>query len=619
MSLSPIQIARYLLLLCGAVPAGWVCKSWVFNQSTLLRDTPGLTVASLDANALSHADRIQSRLMIAEALVDADASVIPLIADVFLQNGKLDRRAWSVLFSCWMKVNPREAWGFANRHTETSNSIGLPVIALEQWAEIDPQAARKILDAPDIRQYTALIRGMLKSDVSAAFHLMDEALAAGIKPEGLFQNDTNALFEEEQFMKLARIDPAYAVIWTERSKHKNLLGPVFLGWIDRNPQDARKWLDQRNDGPEILVESARYMSRMSGHYRPERMDLFMTWLPPGRTRNEIMRDALLSLAYGDPDLALKEVSRLLPDPVNRTETLGKIAGIVAMTDYAKAWDIVSLAGPADIKSQLLAGWIEVDKDHTRKLMEKLPAEDVARVAGDCIGRWVSRDPEDAVRWLARKLENQGDPVVVEQWLGGLDMHGDSLRDLVNTLPNGTVRTALAIAVADELANSDPTRALRFARESASSNDVADAVYQSWASRDPMSALEQLAADDDASETAWKNVVNETCVKLPHETVGAIETLPPGQTRDAAVLAMVHQSAFGSDPLPVTGWALSIDDADSRHSALELVFTRISLDLRAARNWEMANAMRGLIQQSEDLPETERERWLERINREFTRP
>ena len=633
--------SRCLAIFCAALAAGWMVRQRVPTQATRPAAAPPRAAAPLDVAKLATVDCLHSRMLIAEALVDADAAGLARIAEVFLTAKQADARAWSAIFGCWMRLAPAAAWGFARRQAEPVGDMNLTLIALQQWAALDPQEARRVLDAPDASQYSALIRGALQHDVEGGFRLLDEALGTGVDVEEGALGGTC-------FVELARVDPPAAVAWTERLNLPGMLLHVLLGWVERSPAEAREWLEQRLDGADILTGSVGLASISRDAYRPELMNAFMSLIPPGKHKNDLVQEVLEVLAGGEPDFALKEALRLLAYPSARAEVIGAIASVMAKHDFSKALEILSLveppapgttrlenaadsewlaAGPCpypnrgaqEIKLELLERLIEVDKDDALRQMEKLTAEELGLMQGEGIREWAKRDPEEAATWLARKLGHHGELTSVICWFMNMEMHGEPLRELVSSLPHGTVRTALAIAAADDIFTSDPAAALQFARESATSTEVADRVYQSWIARDPKDALARMAADPDASPAAWQNAVDNTFGKFPAETTAAMAALPPGNARDAAVLAMVKKSTAASDPLPLVTWALSIDEENSRENALEAVFTRIGLDLRLAGDAATAAALREALRHCEHLVDSERNRWLERLNREVAHP
>ena len=263
-------------------------------------------------------------------------------------------------------------------------------------------------------------------------------------------------------------------------------------------------------------------------------------------------------------------------------------------------------------------WMKAtDKEEAIRLMDRIPAQDISTVADDAFGLWAYRDYEEAVRWLAGKLGEQGDFGEVE------DMVNDAANmevqlPLLRSLPEGTVRNALAAKVAAEMAEADPLAALDFAHEAGTSDEVVARVYDAWSENDPVAALNHLAGDADAPAEAWEEVTEEAFKKDPEIAAQAIETLSNSPARDTAIRSMV-KSMVEDDPLQAGAWALALGDPDKRKAAIEEVFGKVSMDLRLARDPATAEELRQQLNDAADLPEAERQHWSDRIDREFTGP
>jgi hypothetical protein len=641
----------------AALLAGWTCRQALSRNDATL-PTPQADPAAAQAEALpSSRGDLEVRIWLAGALGDADASRLEEIAALLAAVPELDEKAWHGLFSCWFLKDPAAAWAFA------ADSGTLRGIALEEWAALDPAAARAAADSPSTDEWLQLVRGAGRKDVVVAFHFLGEALAAGLALDFDSFVPLHPLgMEPLQLAELARTDPLLAVKWAERFKRSSLLGAVLSGWHESNPAEALTWLEQRPDRDKILFDLADYLEDIDVPYRPALADLLVDLLPAGNDRLEALHQVLESLGRVDPDLAAKEAARIFPDPELRAEAIGKIASIVAETDFDKAWQILDqldpsvqgirrvdlpsvevsdggltrsvnafssyqweltsmrgLVSPADIRSDLLQSLLDVDKEAAIRLMDRIPADDFAGVGEAAFDTWHARDPEEAVRWLATKLGDQGE----------LDDAGDllerdwqdpaALRDLIQDLPAGTVRSALARRAAADLAESDPQAALRFARDFSTAPEVVEEVYQTWAENDARAAFEQLAADPDAPPSVWARIAGEALNEAPEEFTRLVAELPDGAARDAAAAVIVQVAGRSDDPLPAAGWALAIRGEAERQAALEEVFQRLGGDLRIAREESTAESLRELVASSDLMPEAEKARWLERIGQEFTTP
>lgn len=570
--------------------------------------------------------------------------------------GNPDKKIWAAIFLRWFKENPREAWRFTLNQSELNPAMDLRLQALEQWAALDPVSARAAVQTPGDPQFKALVRGAMRGDVEAAFRLMDEALKSEEPLDtAILQGQDNFGVEEEHFAALARKNPAAAIAWAERVTGSPFLGPVLVGWLETGPAAAREWLERRPDSARILDGAFNFMMWTGKSYSSQVMDACIAMTPEGNDRIESVNEVLERLAYFDPEKALKEVVRIFKDPANQAESIGKIASIVAEHDPAKAWELLDglgssstgirrvqlpaietgdgtsdtdglglfqyawsltsmrgLISPAELRSDLLEKLIEVDKEQAILLMNRIPSAGFMDSAGNCIERWGSRDPEEACGWLALKLGSQGDvdDLRSRSLLNELDQ--ETLHKLAADLPPGTVRTAVLTQLASELAKEDPLAALEFAKEQGAGVESVSAIYEKWATVNPQHALKHLVANPDGPPAAWEAVVGRSLKEFPEDTARAVDSIPAGAVRDAAISSLVDEEVKGDDPLPSAGWAVTLRDEKKRRHAMEALIDRVGMDLHFAGDAKTAAALRELVSKADGMAADEKSRWLDRI-------
>jgi hypothetical protein len=596
-------------------------------------------------------DDLATRTWLAENLPDADSARLKEIATRLAGAADTSPVMWRGLFSCWMEKDPATAWAFV------AGNHDLHAIALEEWAAIDPASARAALQSPSADDLTALVRGAVKKDVVAGFRFLDEALAAGA--EAMDGAKQRFGLDDRHFAELASKDPAAATAWVKRLKLHYLDGALFWGRWENNPAAAKEWLSQQDHPGSILSELA-FFADDADHYRPALMDLVADAYPPGNRRNEAIQGLLENLAERDPDFAAREAARVIPDERMRAEAIAEIASLVAKTDFAKAWALLDtldpsiqdikrldlpqievrpgeesytppwrfqfggdfscmryLQTPGSVRSDLLDAMMETDKEAAIRLMDRIPTQELVSSGGNAIGLWMSRDYDEAVHWLAGKLGSQGDPEDLEDLVEHYN-NVDEVHALIRSLPPGTVRTALVAEAVGESAATDPLAALDFAREACSAAEPVTVVYDVWAWNDPLAAMDHLANDDAAPAAAWEEVAEKAFKKDPELTAQAIENLPDGPSRDTAITTVVN-SMVNADPVQASAWALALGDVAKRASAMESAINRAALDLRLARDPATAETLRQQLDEAGDLPEAERQRWLDLIDQEFTAP
>lgn len=645
----------------GALLVGWICRQAESGRNANpAAATSAASVATIADPFPEQPEDLEVRIWLAGALAEADAPKLAEIARKLSAVPELDDKAWHGLFSCWFATDPAAAWAFAG------GNDSLRRIAIEEWAALDPAAARVAVEIPSLGEWPLLIKGAARKDAAIAFQLLEQALAAGVKIDlQSFSPLDEFGLEPRHFAALAATNPRSVVAWAERFPEADLLGAAFSGWHETNPDDALAWLQSRPDRDDILFQLADSL-RYSVPYQGALVDLLVDGLPAGNRRLEALHEVLEYLAYEDPDLAAKEAARVFPDPELRAEAIGKIASIVAETDFDKAWEILDqldlsvqgirrvdlpsvelgvgadtrtvntyssyewdltsmrgLVSPAEIRSELLGRLIDVDKEAAVRVMGRLAADDLFQIGDRAFRTWLFSEPEEAIRWLAPKL---GDEFELER--AGDFMFRSAyydwkepavLRDLIQELPNGAVRSVLALQAAENLAESDPLEALRFARDSSTAPEVMEEVYDTWAENDPRAALAHLAADPDAPPSAWARIAEDALKETPEEFVRKVAEISNDSSHDSAAAKIVEFSIQSDDPLPAAGWALAIRGEAERQAAMEEVLDRLGGDLRLARDADTAESLRDLISTSPHLPEPEKARWLERIDLEFTPP
>jgi hypothetical protein len=599
-------------------------------------------------------DDLETRIWLSEHLLDAGSERLKEIATRLAATPDLEERAWEGLFSRWFEMDPAAAWAFA------AGNQDLRPLALEEWAALDPDAARKAFDSPSLDDLAAVVRGALRRDVVRAFQLIDEGLAANPGTESAFLLRFSV--EGGHLAEWASLNPEAAAAWAERTQIHFMQGALLWGRWKNDPAAAKAWLSQQ-ERPDRHLSELAFFAGDSDHYQSALMDFLADALPAGNNRMEIIQQILEGLAYRDPDFAAKEAARVIPDEAMRAEAIGKIASLVAKTDFAKAWSLLEtldpsvqgiqrvqipaieiragseadrapppfqygwhltsmrgLESPAEARRELLERLMETDKQEAIRLMEGLPSRSFSHSGSYAFWTWADRDYQEAVRWLAGKLGGEGGDEGIEEISDLVDRSAspDEISTLIDSLPPGTVRSALATLRVDELANTDPLAALQLAREASTAGEPVTRAYATWSSSDPVAALEHLAEDSAAPAEAWEVVVEDAFKKAPETTAQTIEALPDGPVRDVAI-STVLESMGNSDPLEASAWALALGDTDKRKAAIEEVLGHLTRDLRLVRDPATADELRQQVEDAADLPDAERQRWLERIDFEFSGP
>ena len=646
---------------CFIVPmfAGWAAREAKTQQANAAKQAASSFAAATAASLTMPAglDDLAVRMWLAEHLADATGDQLQDIATGMLDVPDLSGKAWSGLFSCWLEKDPAAAWAFAVTREEPR------FFALQEWAALDPAAARAAITSPSDDDWLVLVEGAARKDMKATFRLTEEALAAGA-------NLTNLRFDRDHvvyagLLDFASQDPDATEAWARKLgiSPNDLAGVLFLGRWKKDPAAAQEWLSQQKDRAAALGHLA-FFARAVDFYQPSLMDFIAGGMPSGNARIEVIEGLLQGLAWRDPDFAGKEASRVIPDQTIRANLIGKIASILADTDFHKAWSLLDTLDPAaqqsdrrdipqietsvgsasgalwpslyyrenvtggdesfgEVKNSLLYQLMQSDKEEAIRQMDSIPAANIASLARGAFRVWMDHSPEEAIPWLAEKLGTEAgyDKPNIE-WSGLeyqlSDLSPEQMLPFIESLPPGTVRTMLTTLHAVELAEHDPLAALRFAREKDTSEHPVTRVYVTLAIEDESKAWKYLSQDPEAPAEAWKSVAFEAFRNSPDEVSEAVLTLPGGDRRDAVIEYLLNP-AGGFDPLKAGALAFAVADPAKRASAMEAVLQEVGMDLHHAHDPATADALRAQLDGAAGIPDAERQHWLERINSECTAP
>ncbi|YCM42450.1 hypothetical protein V2O64_14155 [Verrucomicrobiaceae bacterium 227] len=651
-----MKILIQMTLFGGAMLVGWLGREAVAGSQS---SEPQAIVRGELGKLDFEAGQLRFYDGVADRMVDADSKGMGELAAQFIAEEVEERRVWNALFTRWFEKDPKGAWAFVGDHFLEGSGVKVGEIAIEQWALIDPLAARAALGSPTASQFEALIRGAMMSDVELAFELMREGELN--YPNHSYLQDWGGRMLREKIAEYAVKDPGAALDWAESRSEPKLLGSVLSGWVLRDPAGARAWLNQREDRERVLIEVGNFLMG-SEFYHPEIIDFVASVLPPGNDRSEVLQEMIESLAYKDPDRSVLEAHRLFTNQSDQAEAIAKIASIVAKSDFEKAWEILGgidpsvtgirrvsiprlemskggvieemsgrsrywwdltsmrgLVWPGEIKSQMLADLLMVDKARALNFMSNLPPEQLLLITDETMERWMSHDPVEAVSWMATRLGDGGevDDILFGSWFLDFAEDQERAQTVLKNLPEGTARTALARYLASDFGDGNPEETLEVTRETGGDAEAITDVYGGWASKNPGAALESLIADVEAPAEAWGAVASKAFREMPEETAQIVNALPEGKSRDAAMLEIAGVCAEDSHPIAGAEWALAIGDETMRAKGLESILERSAMDLRLSG--EFAEDFREIIGADQSLSGEQKKHWLNRVEAEFSKP
>ena len=666
------SLAIYVAAFGVAAMAGWGGK-------TALRHSPVPTAKALPAQIAAvvpedpdDLSELDTRVALAEALVDADAARMRAIADGLLNKKGADFRVWSTVFSRWVKLAPEAAWSFANQHPEATYLVGdynfgpeekyekghLRTSAIQAWALVDPRAARAALGPPPAAEFGILVAAAMQADVEYGFALLAEQPDAGsLVPEDPFRDPF-----QQYVAKLAVKNPQLALEWATRLGPKRYFPPLLIGWAASDWNAAVEWLDQQPDPVGLLTETAEFLCRNCALYQPKLFDLMVGRLPAGNRKVELIRQILEELAWADPVRAAAEAGRALPDPETRAEALADIAKNLARSNPALAWDLLSRINPKtagdrrinlptaevvvdgeprdyfgptglqmdlvswgagttadEVKGEILDSLIWTDKAQALRLLAQCPPDKIASVGSRMIENWTEFDPIEAATWLADKVGESGEDLDIENWFYDSNLTAEETTTLIESLAPGVFRDKFVAWAAAEMVAEDPAAALAVARADGGNAEAIAEVYGGWARKDPQAALASLTADEGATPATWTGVAEGLLAAEPEQTRQLAEDMEPGANRDAVLKVLAAAERNQGDCRQRAAWASGITDETDRRRILNSALDDMTLDLRAGSDPATADSLRELIETAGEMSADEKARWSARVDLLFPPP
>jgi hypothetical protein len=648
----------------AALAAGWSAK-WGLRSGFGTNSSPAATPPSVvTIIPTDPADLIDTRLALAEVLLDADAAGLKRLAEGMVGK-EVDCNGWRALFRTWFQVAPGAAWQFADPHRERFESkqerdpFALPQrpsddsireAAIAIWSRLDPRAARAALAGPDDVNFGDLVAGAMECEVAYGFQLLDEM------KEDDWENRADL---PRHLARLARENPPLAREWADRLGAEDYAPALLVGWLHQDAAAAGKWLEDSGDAECYLEQAVDLIGDDSGLYQPALLDLLVRLEPTGIARIAVLTQLFSALAEHDLPLALREIERAIPDPETRAASYLDIADHLHSKPEL-AWEVLSRIEPGAtgdrwtkvpdpegsgddavtrfttrksptyggfpfspgesqstleaVKRRVLGAMFRIDKDRAVACLAGCPAGQIVAIGDEVIPRWVATEPIEAATWLSRNVKGSATDLRLDYWFDDAHLTYEETRSLVGQLTPGGFRDAFVAWVAGAI--QDPVAALEFVRANTRSPIAQAETYQRWANADTPAALEALANDPAAPPEAWRGVVSHAAADHLAKVGEYVEEMAEGPARDAALWAMVDKAPRTTPPAERTAWACEITDATMRREMLDATLIGLGLDLREASNPATLAHIRESIQAASTMTEVEKQTWLRRIQTEF---
>jgi hypothetical protein len=353
---------------------------------------------------------------------------------------------------------------------------------------------------------------------------------------------------------------AFAMTVSNASDRAEAVSAVLGGWIEKDAQAAETWVAA---------------------------------LPPGALKTSALRTLVGAVAISNPRHAL-ELAQDIP--------------------YESFFG-VSRDGASEIVHTIFDKWIDDDPVAAADAASKLPAKvEIRNMAMHVIGkRWAEKDLDRALAWVESLQLNMSSAVghqvnaltgVLETWL---TKNPNAAVDWMNNFPDGSAKVGLLQTMSFNLAVRNPADAVSLAMAIPSGSARVQALsypIYSWIRNEPNAAADWALHNEDESvrRVALRNVASDWIRDDPAAARAWIDSLPPGDTKDAMLLDAANMISKGisygdrqdgpligsMSPKAIQTAAeslMGISDANQRREAcLALAGKWLSIDPEAARDW-----------------------------------
>ena len=347
---------------------------------------------------------------------------------------------------------------------------------------------------------------------------------------------------------------------------------VFTAWVEKNPQNAYKFLeDEANPMQQQMYSHSLFsawaatdpdgalaaVERIEDKQKRERaygaVTMAIAGKDPNRAYNLLAaRDDTNSWQYQmvfmlwagqDMDAAMSKVESM-DIGEERTQALAGVINGMAQKDIYQAADFAIALDREEERQQALQSimhtWINQDIDGAIEFISQLEAgESKNQIIQNSIWSLARSDPERAMELAQTQMSGQAQDNAVSNVLRQMAREQpEKAAELVAKLPYGRVYTNSIRAIARE-----------------------------WGSEDPMTALAWVESLEEGEEKdqAFSSILNSFASSKPDEAKLYLTKMPEGEKR-VDLAGNIAQKIADNDPQEALLWAKSLSDEASVESA-----------------------------------------------------
>lgn len=658
---------KTILILCSGLILGWMAGH--FRVKMRFNPAGGeAEPAVFHEETFAQASSIDSALILAQQLPLADAQKCAALAQEMLtkrvrvlvmedpfadksaekyEEKPLPTHAWEGLFKRWFQVAPEAAWAFVMAH-HRDDELPLREAALHQWALLDPLAAVKAAgETIKKEERHVILNACIENHPSTGLQLL---LEWGMKDD-LTDDDpfsSRPEFASELLSQLAEKSPQEALEWCKAHKPDEL-DAVCVGWVRHDLDACLDWIatqevsEQKDllaslcEEADVSVKTVRVLASMC---EPAEV---LSWVG----------DAFNQIVKRDEAMAQALIDELLPNPMDRMLARCSMADDLMRSDPRKAMAIMlpSLRTALPLYEQpsphlqscfpshdfndgpdyygvthIFENYLQlgpaagVGKAEALALLQEIHPQYHPLLIGENTDtlRELLGPPGEWAFPLLRDMPREQMNEVVENLFSSASP--DELWKQVKSLTPGTLRDVMSERCLTLMIEDDAPVdvVMAFAQQHGGTRLDLSVVYESWVGTAPDQALRHLQANPDAKPSEWAALIAYGYGERAEEIQNAVERMPAGALRQAAVKSLSYQALEqASDLVTSLYWATEISDTAKRYKQLKDIHARWQNDPKTRNDPQIAEALRQNLEHS-SLDAREKALWRERWESEVAR-
>lgn len=658
--------AKTMLILCGGLVLGGMVGRFRVTMRYEENSRKEQSVV-FHEEQFANASSIDSAMMLARQLPLADAKKCAALANAMLikriqvpvekspdadnsqktfEEQMLPDYVWEGLFKRWMQVAPQAAWAFVEKHH--SNKLPLRLVALRQWALLDPLPAAKAAGKTiSEEEQIAIVKACIEMNPAIGLNLLVEwgVDLSEYENTAYPEDDSLAGVMSALLAKYAEKSPREALDFCQRHSPK-LLSDVCAGWMRKDAAGCLEWI---NVLPIADQKAIFHVLTREPDVSADTVRRFVAMRSLGEDCKEF-EPGLSSIARRDALLAQGLIDEFFTNPTDRMVLREGIASEMRSADPRKAMDFImpSLREPLPIYQEpplpgkthpgygydhgpdygeaprffndfvALGPAAGVTKEEIlRRLNEMNPQYRTSMIKGG-MGALLTVLGRPA-EWMASFAEEIPSDELVGmlyelQIYSSVDMENE-----IKASPAGALRDALVEYSLEMMLNEDQPVATVVEKAKEWGGDVDwSEIYDDWVVQAPEQALQHFMNKPSKGEREWKSMIAGAYASHAQSLERAVEQMPQGKLRETAVRALASAAMSEKhDVVTSIYWATEVKNRADRSYLMQQLWSEWQNLESASQDPKVIEGVRQNIENSK-LDAAEKKRLMERLESEVFR-